>query len=84
MSALGLQDPDQEPNDELTYFHYFLEKPVGVNGILAAPNEVIDIIPENGVVQAGCSQKITLVFYAQSNLHFEAKVCFSVENGVST
>jgi hypothetical protein len=81
MDMMGLHDPDREIDDELSYLQCFPVHPDMVNNI--APSELVDIVPMAGVIQAGQSQRFTIIFYGKSDISFKTVICCYIEGGAS-
>lgn len=80
MEFMGLKDAENEAEDEINYLAFYNQ-----NAILPKDefntNEIIDVVPLAGVIQAGQSQTFTFVFYGCSDINFKTSLVLYVEGG---
>jgi len=79
MDFLGLQDAPTEQEDEFNYLSYFRESTDHFETIPV--NELIDIVPLAGIIQAGQTQRFTVVFHALPNIKVSTVAICYIEGG---
>ncbi|CAL8101690.1 unnamed protein product [Orchesella dallaii] len=80
MEFIGLKDAEFEAEDEVNYLAFYNQNAM-IPKEEYSTNEIVDIIPLAGVVQAGQSQTFTVVFYGHSDITFKSSLILYIEGG---
>ncbi|ODM94957.1 Hydrocephalus-inducing protein [Orchesella cincta] len=80
MEFIGLKDAEFEAEDEVNYLAFYNQNAM-IPKEEFSTNEIIDVIPLAGVVQAGQSQTFTVVFYGHPDITFKTTLVLYIEGG---